>query len=65
MSALSNNKQWLTAPLAMEQGAEAGEVKRRRILNLLSRRNVSELDVIAVLGTLEQQGHAVSRREVR
>ena len=63
--AISSIKGFLTAPPAMEHGAETREVKRRRILNLLCRRNVSELDVLAVLGTLEQQGHAVSRREVR
>ena len=60
--AISSIKGFLTAPPAMEHGAETREVKRRRILNLLSRRNVSEMDVMTVLGTLQ---HAVSRREVR
>ena len=44
--------------------AEAPDAKRRRILDLLSRRNFSEVDVVAALNALGA-GDAASRREVR
>eukprot|EP00959_Pyramimonas_sp_CCMP1952_P351178 7357043-Pyramimonas_sp.AAC.1 len=39
--------------------------KRRRILDMLSRRSFSEIDVVAAFAALGDDAKAVSRREVR